>query len=142
MTQPKNLVNSTRLVQDPDKIAKLYGVDQAQAKIIYEMLKAVEDAIRELVKVQSKIVKEQGEFIDTQASTAKTIERELGREKDAKKIIEYIKASLTGEPVKKQHILSEIFIAIVAAQMVKLTEADIDTLLGAVAVALGKVKKD
>ncbi len=138
------MVNKTldknRAISDPDKIAKLYGVDQAQAMVIYSMMAAVEDAIKELILVQSKIVKEQAGFIQKQTETAQAIERELGREKDAIKILEHIEASLTGQPSPAHHILSEIFMPIVANNFEKLSPEELATVFAVIKTALERAR--
>ncbi len=138
MTNKKSQV--PRLTPDPDKIAKLYGIDQIRAKAIYEMLKAVEDATRELILVQTKIVKEQAEFIEKQEDTARTIERELGRERDAKRIIQYIETSLTGQPASSQSILAAVFTPPVATELGKLGEQELINLFAVIKEALANVR--
>lgn len=133
-------LHKNRAISDPDKIAKLYGVDQAQAMAIYSMMAAVEDAIKELILVQSKIVKEQAGFIQKQTETAHAIERELGREKDAIKILEYIEASLTGQPSPAHHILSEIFMPIVANKLEKLNPEELVAVFAVIKTALERAR--
>ncbi len=133
-------LHKNRAISDPDKIAKLYGIDQAQAMVIYSMMAAVEDAIKELILVQSKIVKEQAGFIKSQIGTAQAIERELGREKDAIKILEYIEASLTGQPSPAHHVLSEIFTPIIANELEKLNPEELVAIFAIIKTALENSK--
>ena len=141
MAKSQKTINQTdRAISDPDKIAKLYGIDQAQARVIYAMMTAVEDAIKELILVQSKIVREQAQFIQKQTGTAHAIERELGRERDARTILGYIEASLTGKISSIQNVIAGIFTPIVAGELEKLDEQELDILLAAVKTALEKVK--
>ncbi len=136
----KTIDQTNRAISDPDKIAKLYGIDQAQARVIYAMMTAVEDAIKELILVQSKIVKEQAQFIQKQTGTAHAIERELGRERDARTILGYIEASLTGQVADTRNVLAGIFTPVVANELEKLELKDSTILLDAVKAALGNVK--
>ncbi len=129
------------LTPTPDRIAELYGIDQKRAKAIHEMLKAVEDATRELIIVQEQIVREQAEFIEQQAETADLIERQLGRERDALTIIRNLEVMLTGKPVSVQFILAEIFVPVVAEALEKLEPTEKDELFVALSIAISSLKK-
>lgn len=100
MPKPKKssiLMRLAPLVPDVDAIAALYGIDVAKAKVIHGMLRAVEDATKELLLAQSQIVQEQAEFIEQQAATAKAIERQMGKERDARTILGNIEVFLSSE---------------------------------------------
>src|SRR6185503_7131767 len=115
MTKPKKssiLMRLAPLVPDVDRIAELYGIDIARAKVIHGMLRAVEDATKELLIAQSQIVAEQAEFIEQQAKTAKQIERQLGKERDARTILGNIEVFLSSEAVSVQYVLEQVFVPI------------------------------
>lgn len=117
MTKPKKssiLMRLAPLVPDVDAIAALYGIDVAKAKVIHGMLRAVEDATKELLLAQSQIVQEQADFIEQQATTAKAIERQMGKERDARTILGNIEVFLSSESATVQYVLEQVFVPIFA----------------------------
>lgn len=102
------------LVPDVDTIADLYGIDQKRAKVIHGMLCAVEEATKELLIAQSQVVEKQADFIEQQVETAKLVEKQLGRERDAKTILNNIEVFLAGETASVRYVLEQVFLPVFA----------------------------
>ena len=98
-----------RLVPDVEKIQKLYKIDQDRAKLIYIQMCAEEDKIRALLSTQKHLTNRQADYIEKQAETAKAIDWQVGKERDALQIFLYIDLFITGDHDTKRYFLSLIF---------------------------------
>lgn len=100
MTKARKQLRS--LIPDADKIARACGVDQERAKKIQAQL-------GNLLEFVVDIIAEQTELIEGQADTAKLVERQLGRERDAGMIREDTLRFLSGNPVPVEYVLKMVF---------------------------------
>lgn len=144
MAKPKKssiLMRLAPLVPDVDRIAELYGIDVAKAKVIHGMLRAVEDATKELLIAQSQIVAEQAEFIEQQAKTAKQIERQLGKERDARTILGNIEVFLSSEVASVEYVLEQVFVPIFAEAFGNLTPERQVELFSSLRVAVNSLQR-
>lgn len=143
MTKKKSsiLMRLAPLVPDVDRIAELYGIDVAKAKVIHGMLRAVEDATKELLIAQSQIVQEQAEFIEQQAKTARHIEKQIGKERDARTILGNIEVFLSSEPASVQYVLEQVFVPIFAEAFGNLTPERQVQLFSSLRVAVNSLQR-
>lgn len=103
------------LVPDVDAIAIAYGVDRKRAKKIAL-------GMASLLEFVGDLITEQAELIEGQADTAKLIEREFGRERDAKTILSNIEVFLVGDTASVQYVLDSVFLPIFAEAFGKLSD--------------------
>ena len=102
------------LVPDVEVIAELYGVDRDRAEVVQGMLKAVERAMKKLLKAQGELISEQTGYMVEQTQTAQKIDRQIGRERDARTILNNIDIFLQGDIDSIQHILEQVFTPVFA----------------------------
>lgn len=95
------------LIPDIDSIAHAYGIDQRRAKRIYASMKI-------LLGLFGELISEQVEYIEGQEVTSRLIERQLGRERDARTILGNIDVFLSGESASIQYILEQVFVPVFA----------------------------
>lgn len=75
-----------------------------------------------LLEFVGDLITEQAELIEGQADTAKLIEREFGRERDAKTILSNIEVFLVGDTASVQYVLDSVFLPIFAEAFGKLSD--------------------
>jgi hypothetical protein len=97
------------LIPDVETIADLYDVDRDRAEVIQGLFKAVAEATKKLLKAQGDVIDEQADYIEEQDQTAQKIDRQVGRERDARTILNNIDVFLQGDIDSVQHVLEQVF---------------------------------
>jgi hypothetical protein len=135
-TKPKQsiLKRLTGLVPDVDAIARAYGVDQKRAK-------KIQVGLGSLLEFLGDLILEQAEFIEGQTETANLIDREIGRERDARTIFSNIDVFLSGDAATAEHILSIMFVPIFAQAFSKLEPERQRELFAALREAINSLKR-
>lgn len=111
MTKSRKQLRS--LIPDADKIAIAYGVDQSRAK-------KIQSGFGTIFELFGDLIAEQTELIEGQADTAKLIDRQLGRTRDANQIRDDTLRFLSGDPVPVEHVLKTVFTEFWRNEFVKL----------------------
>lgn len=122
------------LVPDVDAIAAAYGVDQKRAKRIQAGMQTVLELFMDLIA-------EQADFIEGQAETAKVIERQAGKERDALTIFMNIDQFLSGDAPTIEYILEIVFTEIFADAFGRLDPARQIELFAALRTAINSLKR-
>lgn len=122
------------LVPDVDAIAAAYGVDQRKAKKIQ---KGMETFLQLFVDLMA----EQADFIEGQADTAKLIERQAGKSRDALTIFMNVDQFLSGDEPTIEYILEIVFTEVFANAFGKLEPPRQTELFAALRVAINSLKK-
>ena len=111
MTKSRKQFHS--LIPDADKIAIAYGIDQVRAK-------RIQSGFSTIFELFGDLIAEQTELIEGQADTAKLIDRQLGRARDANQIRDDTLRFLSGDPVPIEHVLKTVFTEFWRSEFVKL----------------------
>lgn len=125
------------LVPDVDAICQAYEVDRKRAKKIQRGIKMLTQLFLDLMELMI----DQTEYIEGQAETAKMIESQADKEKDARTILNNIDVFLEGDPASVGHILNIVFTSIFADEFGKLEPARQVELFASLRKAINNLKR-